>query len=62
MPENKKKEDKIILVSGELIVILNKLRVNIKEHSWDVLDKNISWKELTAILARKLRKEGFIKV
>lgn len=56
MPEAVKKRY-YIDVHPEMIEILEKLRKNIKETTWDILDKEISWKELTGILARKIRQK-----
>ena len=51
MPEVKRY---CIEVDSELIKILEEIRANIKKITWDVMDKNLTWKELTAILAKKI--------
>jgi hypothetical protein len=43
-----------IEVHPELIKILEEIRDNVKKVTWDVMDKNITWRELTAILAKKI--------
>ncbi len=51
---------KVIEVHEELIEILEKLRAVVKETTWNVLDESLTWKELTGILARKIKSKGII--
>ena len=51
-----------IRVSKELIEILEKLRKIIKKDTWDVMDKNLTWHELTRILARKIKAKSIINL
>ena len=44
-----------IRTSRELIEILEKLRLIIKHDTWNVMDSNLTWHELTRILARKIK-------
>ena len=62
MPEVKIKDRRYCIeVHPDLIRILEKIRLKLKETTWDVMDKNITWRELTAILAKKINaKESLI--
>ncbi len=54
MEEPKEIKSAIIEVDGELIEVLERLRSKISVAAWDGL-KKISWKDLTRILARKIK-------
>lgn len=58
--EDKSNERHIIEVHPELIELLEKLRKSLKDISWNILDENVSWKELTGILARKIKAKGIV--
>lgn len=61
MPEVKDNNNgKIIRVHNELIIILEKLRKKIKEVTWDVMDENLTWQELTRILAKKINAKRIV--
>jgi hypothetical protein len=61
--KNKKSSDttngKVILVHNEMIAILERLRKQITEFGWEALD--ITWVDLTKVLARKINSAGVIK-
>jgi len=64
MPEDNPKKPKkryYMEVHPDLVEILEKIRKNIKSLTWNVMDKEITWKELTEILAKKINaKESLI--
>ena len=55
-----KEQHKIIRVHPELIELLEKIRNSINKTTWNIMDKNISWFDLTGILARKIKSKGII--
>jgi len=57
---NNKEQNKIIRVHPELIELLEKIRKSINKTTWNIMDKNISWFDLTGILARKIKAKGII--
>lgn len=53
-------EGRIIRVDGELIEILEKLRKRVRDYSYGALDENVSYEELTRLLAKKIKLRGGI--
>jgi len=54
------KHGKNIRVHPEMIELLEKIRVSVHQTTWKIMGNNISWFDLTGILARKIKSKGIV--
>lgn len=57
----KEKDSTAIKVHNELIEILEDLRKKLSVHTYGALDSNVSYRDLTLLLAKKIKKIGGIR-